>query len=62
MLHCAELVEFCRFLAPSSRELASRQAALARVTDAVQSIWPSASVQVFGSFVTGAINSTHTPW
>ncbi|KAK9907979.1 hypothetical protein WJX75_000974 [Coccomyxa subellipsoidea] len=48
-----ELVDFCRFLAPSTSELASRQAALGRVTDAVQSIWPSASVQVFGSFVTG---------
>ncbi|BDA44734.1 Terminal nucleotidyltransferase 4B [Coccomyxa sp. Obi] len=48
-----ELVEFCRFLAPSSSELEARKAALARVTEAVQSIWPSATVQVFGSFVTG---------
>ncbi|CAL8469529.1 g9070 [Coccomyxa elongata] len=48
-----ELVEFCRFLAPSSSELEARKAALARVTEAVQSIWPSATVQIFGSFVTG---------
>ena len=62
-LHAAitELVEFCRFLAPSTSELASRQAALGRVTDAVQSIWPSASVQVFGSFVTGARSSIPKP-
>jgi DNA polymerase sigma len=50
----AEIVEFCRYLAPSSEEQAQRQAAIDRIGEAVRAIWPSADVQVFGSFATGA--------
>ena len=49
-----EIVEFCRFLEPTPEETAGRYAAIARVTDVVQSLFPRAEVQVFGSFVTGA--------
>ena len=50
----AEVVEFERFLAPNAEEAAGRTAAVQRVAAVVQSIWPSAIVQVFGSFATGA--------
>ncbi len=49
----AEVVEFERFLAPTADEAAARAAAVARIASVVQAIWPSASVQVFGSFATG---------
>lgn len=49
----AEVVEFCRYLAPSPAEQASRQAAIDAIEDVVTSIWPKARVQVFGSFATG---------
>ncbi|KAI7844721.1 hypothetical protein COHA_001808 [Chlorella ohadii] len=48
-----EVVEFCRYLAPSPAEAAARQAAIDRIEDVVTSIWPKARVQVFGSFATG---------
>lgn len=41
-------------LAPTEAESAMRAAAIARITEVVTAIWPSAEVQVFGSFVTGA--------
>lgn len=50
----AEVVEFERFLAPMPQEAASRAAAVERIAAVVQAIWPAASVQVFGSFATGA--------
>ena len=49
----AEVVEFERFLTPSAEEGAGRAAAVQRIAVVVQSIWPSATVQVFGSFATG---------
>ncbi|PRW59743.1 non-canonical poly(A) RNA polymerase PAPD5 [Chlorella sorokiniana] len=62
-----EIVEFCRYLAPSPAEAAARQAAIdriedvvtsiwpkaCRIEDVVTSIWPKARVEVFGSFATG---------
>ncbi|KAK9822646.1 hypothetical protein WJX81_003349 [Elliptochloris bilobata] len=48
-----EVVEFERFLAPTAEEAAGRAAAVQRISAVVQTIWPSASVQVFGSFATG---------
>lgn len=48
-----ELVEFNRFVAPSEEEAAARRAAIGRIQDVVRSIWPDASVEVFGSFATG---------
>ena len=49
----AEVGEFCRFLEPTAEEAAMREAATQRVREVILSIWPQASVQVFGSFVTG---------
>lgn len=49
----AEVVEFCRYLAPSPAESAARQAAIDAIEDVVTSIWPKARLQVFGSFATG---------
>lgn len=40
-------------LHPTPAEVADRQAAVDQVADAVTSIWPHATVQVFGSFATG---------
>lgn len=51
----AEIVEFCRFLEPTAREAAVREAATERVRQAIVEVFPSASVQVFGSFVTGML-------
>ena len=48
-----EIVEFNRFVAPTPEEAASRLAAISRVQAVVQSIWPAATVEVFGSFATG---------
>ena len=52
-----EIVEFCRALTPTSEEVSARSEAIARVTEIVQTTWPSAEVQIFGSFVTGRF-----PW
>ena len=49
----AEIVEFCRFLEPTAQEAAMREAATQRVRQSIIEVYPSASVQVFGSFVTG---------
>lgn len=48
-----EIVEFGRFVAPSPEEAAARNDSIARIQSVVQSIWPSATVEVFGSFATG---------
>ncbi|KAI3436347.1 hypothetical protein D9Q98_002400 [Chlorella vulgaris] len=48
-----EIVEFCRYLAPSPEEQVQRQAAIDRIEGVVKAIWPKASLQVFGSFATG---------
>ena len=48
-----EIVEFGRFVAPSPEEAAARNDSIARIQAVVQSIWPSATVEVFGSFATG---------
>lgn len=49
----AEIVEFCRFLEPTAEEAAMREAATERVRQAIIEVFSTASVQVFGSFVTG---------
>ncbi|KAL0037432.1 hypothetical protein WJX79_008048 [Trebouxia sp. C0005] len=48
-----EIVEFCRFLEPTTEEAAMREAATQRVRQSIIEVYASASVQVFGSFVTG---------
>ncbi|KAK9822265.1 hypothetical protein WJX74_001011 [Apatococcus lobatus] len=48
-----EIVTFCRVLEPTREEAAIRSAAVTRVTEVVQAIWPSAEVKLFGSFLTG---------
>ena len=53
LLPDAEIVEFCRFLEPTPAEAAMREAATQRVRQAIVDVFPTASVQVFGSYVTG---------
>ncbi|KAK9804972.1 hypothetical protein WJX73_006042 [Symbiochloris irregularis] len=48
-----EIVQFCQALTPTAEEFAARSAAIARVGAVIQATWPSAEVQVFGSFLTG---------
>jgi non-canonical poly(A) RNA polymerase PAPD5/7 len=48
-----EIVEFSRFVAPSPEEETARRDSIARIQSVVQSIWPVASLEVFGSFATG---------
>lgn len=50
---CAEIVEFCRFLEPTAAEASMRESATQRVRQAIVEVYTTASVQVFGSFVTG---------
>lgn len=52
---CAELVDFCSFLTPTKDEKRIREAALRTISDAVTSVWTEATVQPFGSFVTGGM-------
>ena len=51
----AEIVEFCRFLEPTAEEAAAREAATQRVRQAIIELYANASVQVFGSLVTGQL-------
>ncbi|XP_051152194.1 uncharacterized protein LOC127266109 [Andrographis paniculata] len=48
-----EILDFCDFLSPTREEQESRNAAVASVSNVIKYIWPSAEVQVFGSFRTG---------
>jgi non-canonical poly(A) RNA polymerase PAPD5/7 len=48
-----EIVEFSRFVAPSPEEERARTDSISRIQSVVQSIWPAASLEVFGSFATG---------
>eukprot|EP00199_Chlamydomonas_sp_CCMP681_P000819 CAMPEP_0119102870 /NCGR_PEP_ID=MMETSP1180-20130426/1473_1 /TAXON_ID=3052 ORGANISM="Chlamydomonas cf sp, Strain CCMP681" /NCGR_SAMPLE_ID=MMETSP1180 /ASSEMBLY_ACC=CAM_ASM_000741 /LENGTH=507 /DNA_ID=CAMNT_0007087247 /DNA_START=36 /DNA_END=1556 /DNA_ORIENTATION=- len=48
-----EMVELTELLHPTQAEYDSRNEAVEAVTQAVNSIWPEASVAVFGSFATG---------
>lgn len=50
---CAELVDFCSFLSPTENEARIRKTALKTISDAVTSVWTEATVEPFGSFVTG---------
>lgn len=56
MSSSAEIVELTELLQPAPEEVASRRAAVEEVTEVVQSIWPSAKVNVFGSFATGGVS------
>lgn len=47
------MVELTELLHPSQAEIDARNEAVEAVTQAVTSIWPSASVAIFGSFATG---------
>ena len=49
----AEIVELVELLQPSPEEAAARHDAVCAVRKVVQSIWPKAQVNVFGSFNTG---------
>eukprot|EP00850_Spirogloea_muscicola_P022687 SM000307S11684 [mRNA] locus=s307:12735:17907:+ [translate_table: standard] len=52
MLVYAEILDFCRFVAPTKEEVESREAAVRRVTAVIKSIWPKCQVKMFGSFAT----------
>lgn len=54
---CAEIVAFCQFLEPTPEEATMRQEAVDRIAELVTSIFPSAKVKPFGSFVTGLLSS-----
>eukprot|EP00192_Tetraselmis_astigmatica_P005246 CAMPEP_0117658106 /NCGR_PEP_ID=MMETSP0804-20121206/5687_1 /TAXON_ID=1074897 /ORGANISM="Tetraselmis astigmatica, Strain CCMP880" /LENGTH=528 /DNA_ID=CAMNT_0005464605 /DNA_START=120 /DNA_END=1707 /DNA_ORIENTATION=- len=47
-----EITEFVRLVTPTDSEKADREVALQRARDLVTSIWPSADLQVFGSYAT----------
>eukprot|EP00850_Spirogloea_muscicola_P014783 SM000108S14227 [mRNA] locus=s108:310432:315393:+ [translate_table: standard] len=47
-----EILDFCRFVAPTKEEVESREAAVRRVTAVIKSIWPKCQVKMFGSFAT----------
>lgn len=48
-----EIIEFCKYLQPSRSEEQIRKDAIARIQQVIQAIWPSASLQIFGSFAAG---------
>lgn len=47
-----EIAQFCRYLQPSPQESKARQEAVDRVAEIVKCIWPTADVEVFGSYAT----------
>lgn len=53
-----EIVEFCRLLAPTEAEAKQRQEALDAVAGVVSEIWPGATTELFGSFLTGLYTPT----
>lgn len=61
----AEIVDFCRFLEPTSCEGTARAEAVDRIRAAVLVIWPNARFEVHGSFATGmylvSVPIHHTP-
>ena len=48
-----EVVAFCRLTAPTAAEIAGREEAAGRLREYVQSRWPQAKVEIYGSHVTG---------
>ncbi|CAA0808525.1 Nucleotidyltransferase family protein [Striga hermonthica] len=48
-----EILDFCDFLSPTPEEQESRNAAVESVSGVIKYLWPSAEVEVFGSFKTG---------
>lgn len=48
----AEVKDFIEYIQPRPNEHAMRQIVVERVTTAVRSVWPNATVEVFGSFDT----------
>ncbi|RUP33244.1 hypothetical protein BC936DRAFT_138563 [Jimgerdemannia flammicorona] len=48
-----EIVNYEAYILPTAKEWAVRQWIIDRVTEAVRSLWPMASVRPFGSFKTG---------
>jgi non-canonical poly(A) RNA polymerase PAPD5/7 len=47
-----EILDFCRFVSPTSDEEAARMDLVARLRALVLSLWPHAEVKVFGSMTT----------
>jgi non-canonical poly(A) RNA polymerase PAPD5/7 len=47
------MVELSELLQPAPEEIENRRAAVQEIREVVNTIWPSARVEVFGSFATG---------
>ncbi|GFR42624.1 hypothetical protein Agub_g3555, partial [Astrephomene gubernaculifera] len=48
-----ELVELCELVQPTPDEAEARRASVAAVSEVVNSIWPNARCEIFGSYATG---------
>ncbi|KAF5898105.1 non-canonical poly(A) RNA polymerase PAPD7-like isoform X2, partial [Clarias magur] len=48
-----EIIDFYNFMSPRPEEAAMRQEVVDRIESVIKELWPSADVQIFGSFSTG---------
>ncbi|XP_037385524.1 terminal nucleotidyltransferase 4A isoform X2 [Talpa occidentalis] len=48
-----EIIDFYNFMSPRPEEAAMRREVVARIETVVKDLWPTAEVQIFGSFSTG---------
>ncbi|XP_056597989.1 terminal nucleotidyltransferase 4A isoform X1 [Triplophysa dalaica] len=48
-----EIMDFYNFMSPRPEEATMRQEVVARIESIIKELWPSADVQIFGSFSTG---------
>jgi non-canonical poly(A) RNA polymerase PAPD5/7 len=53
------MVELSELLQPAPEEIENRRSAVQEISEVVTGIWPSARVEVFGSFATGVATA---PW
>ncbi|KAG2465182.1 PAPD7 polymerase, partial [Polypterus senegalus] len=48
-----EIIEFYKFMSPRPEEAAMRKEVVKRIETVIKDLWPTADVQIFGSFSTG---------
>ncbi|XP_062866054.1 terminal nucleotidyltransferase 4A [Trichomycterus rosablanca] len=48
-----EIIDFYNFMSPQPEEATMRQEVVRRIESVIKELWPSADVQIFGSFSTG---------
>jgi DNA polymerase sigma len=53
-----EILDCCEYIAPSVEEMRTREVVLAEVTEVVTSLWPTATISVFGSQMTKILTPT----